>query len=241
MASIRDKVVIVTGASSGIGRATALAFAHKGAKVAVTARREDELREVASIIESDGGQALVYPGDISNEVLVNDMVAEVANIFGGMDILINNAGHGIEGSITGVPTEQIQRIFAVNVFGYFYCARAVIPHMVRQGHGHIFNVSSMIVRFPIPFASYYTATKEAIVGWSRSMRTELAGLGIHVSEVYPGMTATEFSPVSRNYLPNAARRIFGRGGQSPEAVTQAIIRATENPTNEVFPFQQGVS
>ncbi len=236
--NLRDKTVIVTGASAGIGRATARLFAEKGSYVVMTARREDRLAETKREIEAKGGQAEIWPGDIADEQRVNDMVTSIADRRGQIDILINNAGYGVESSIVSIPTHSIKRLFDVNLFGYFYAARAVIPYMTKQKSGHIMNVSSMIIQVAVPFMSYYTATKAAIAAWSRCMRAELEPLGINVSEVYPGNTATEFYEASTDYTATGSMRRYGHGGLPPEAVARAIVRAAEKPVPEVYPFEE---
>lgn len=236
---LRDKTVIVTGASAGIGRATSELFAEKGAYVVMTARREDRLNEIRQRIELKGGRAEVWAGDITDEQRISDMVASVADKRGQLDILINNAGYGLESSIVSIPTHSIKRLFDVNLFGYFYAARAVIPYMVKQKSGHIMNVSSMIVQAAVPFMSYYTATKAAIAAWSRCMRAELEPLGIKVSEVYPGNTATEFYETAPDFTTTGSMRRYGHGGLPPEAVARAIVHAAEQPVPEVYPFKEG--
>lgn len=240
MVEVRDKVVIVTGASSGIGRESAILFAKKGAVVVVTARREDQLRELAGEIESAGGRVMVHPGDITDESLCNDLVDRVVKTYGQVDVLLNNAGYGARSSITSIPTAEIIRMFQVNVFGYFYMARAVIPHMVHQGSGHILNVSSMIVEYPGPHSAYYTSTKAAIVGWSRSMRVELEPLGVKVTEVYPGFTATDFFVAEKDYTgrPSGQGGMSVPGTQSPAKVAQSIVHAVEHPVADVYPFSR---
>lgn len=190
---VKDKIVIVTGASAGIGRATAVAFAAQGAHVVVAARREDRLQDLAAEIAHYPGRCLVVPGDISQQAYCARLIAETIDQFGRLDVLVNNAGLGHHSALANIPGQDIKTIFDVNVLGMMFATQAVIPHMRRQGSGQIINVSSIVSMRPLTMSGAYCASKSAVNFLSRSLRMELHRQKIIITLIYPGLTATEFA------------------------------------------------
>lgn len=185
-------VAIVTGASSGIGMETAVAFASKGYTVVLAARRGDRLEDVAKQCRTLGVQARPMVTDVSDERQVRKLVETTVGDFGRIDVMVNNAGHGVFAAVHETPTEEMRRIFDVNFFGVFYGCKAVVPEMLRQGSGHIFNVSSIIGKRGTPMHGAYCATKFAVAGLTESLRVELMPAGVYVTLVCPTTTETEF-------------------------------------------------
>lgn len=185
-------VAIVTGASSGIGMETALALARRGFAVVLAARRAERLAEVARRCQAAGGAAVAAATDVASQRQVEDLVAGAVDRFGRVDVMVNNAGHGVFARVHETTDAQMRRIFDVNFFGVFYGCKAVAPVMIRQRAGHIFNVSSVIGKRGSPFHGAYCATKFAVCGLTDSLRVELAGYGVRVTCVCPATTATEF-------------------------------------------------
>ena len=190
-------VAIVTGASSGIGRETALALARKGYAVVVAARRADRLAEVASACDAAGGVGRAVPTNVADRRQVEAMVSAAVSEFGRVDVMVNNAGYGQFARVQELDEADLRAIFEVNFFGLFYGCQAVAPIMIGQGSGHIFNVSSIIGRRGTPFHGAYCATKFAICGLSDSMRVEMRPHGVRVTTVLPALTETEFFQQSR--------------------------------------------
>jgi NADP-dependent 3-hydroxy acid dehydrogenase YdfG len=189
--SLDGKVAAITGASSGIGEATALAFAREGAAVALGARREDRIGELAKRIGSDGGRAAAIPVDVADESQAHAFVQGANEQLGGLDILVNNAGVMLLGPIEGAPTDQWRQMVEVNVLGLLYCTQVAIPLMRESGGGHIVNISSVAGRFANPGSAVYNATKWGVVGFSEALRKEVAGQSIRVTCVEPGFVRTE--------------------------------------------------
>ena len=185
-------VAVVTGASSGIGAETALAFARRGYAVVLAARRADRLEEVARRCRACGGQATAVPTDVAGEREVDALVAAAAAEHGRVDVMVNNAGQGLIARVHETSDRQMRRIFDVNFFGVFYGCKAVVPVMIRQRSGHIFNLSSVIGKRGTPFHGAYCATKFAICGLTDSMRVELAAYNVRATCVCPATTRTEF-------------------------------------------------
>lgn len=235
MRELRGQVAIITGASSGIGRATALAFAREGVQLVLAARREDRLREVAAAVEAMGVGSLVVPTDVAVERNVGIMVEEAIARFGRVDILVNNAGYGLFASVEDTTREDLWRIMQVNFMGAFYATRAVLPIMQRQRRGHIINVSSVVGRRGLPFSGAYCATKAAMVAFSESLRMELTGTGISVSVVCPAGTATEFFDVAQTKLGRRGRPIGPV--QSAERVAQAVVQIARRPRPEIMTYK----
>ncbi|WP_440988525.1 oxidoreductase [Haloarchaeobius baliensis] len=189
------EVAIVTGASSGIGAATAEALAADGTTVVLAARREDELAALAERIESAGGEARVVPTDVTDEEDVLTLVETVTEEFGRIDALVNGAGFGLYGSVEETPIEDARYQFEVNLFGLARLTQLVVPVMREQGDGTIVNISSMGGKVWTPMGAWYHATKHALEGWSDCLRYELAQFGIDVVVVEPGAISTEWGDI----------------------------------------------
>jgi uncharacterized protein len=233
--NLENSVAIITGASSGIGHETAIQFAQKKVKVALAARREYKLEEVARSINRFSGEALVIPTDVSDQTQVECMVVKTLERFGRIDILVNNAGFGQLASIEETSPDDMREIMGVNLMGTFYATKAVLPQMRKQGNGHIINISSVAGKRGFPFLGAYCATKFAMSAISEAMRIELTGTGIYVSLVYPVTTTTEFFHVIKS---RAGRRFEAPKmfTQSAHQVADAILKCAENPRPEVLPF-----
>ena len=214
---LRDQVAIVTGASSGIGRATALALAKEGARVALAARRESSLRELADDIERMGRKAIVLPTDVTQRRQVESMTQAVLSQWGRLDILIANAGEYIQGPIVDLDPSELQRSLDINYFGGVYCIKAVLPAMLAQKSGHILTVTSMDGKIGLPPDAPYVSAKFALTGFCEVLRQEVSDHGIAVTNVLPGRVDTvmiehlRFSWVSPKI--------------SPESVARSIIEA----------------
>jgi NAD(P)-dependent dehydrogenase (short-subunit alcohol dehydrogenase family) len=186
----RDKVVLVTGASSGIGRATALAFGESGARVALVARRRAELEAVVGEVEAAGGAALAIPTDVTDAAAVRAAFDAAAARFGGLDVVVNNAGILIPSSFEALRDEDLDAMLRVNLFGALHVMQAALPHLRVRGSGSIVNVASLAGRRGIPPLAGYCASKFALVGLTEALRTEIHDEPIHVALVLPGVVDT---------------------------------------------------
>lgn len=186
-----DKIVAITGASSGIGRATALAFAREGAIPILVSRSKEKLEKVADEIRRFRPDVRVIPTDVSSQEQVDGMVEKVLAEFGRVDILVNNAGMAHVGPIGQESfVEGTKEMMAVEFYGTVYCTKAVLPIMQRQGAGHIVNMSSVVGRKAFPHFAGYSATMHAIAAFSDALRQELHGSGIYVSTIHPALAQT---------------------------------------------------
>ena len=228
-------VAAITGASSGIGRATALRLARDGASVAICARRTDRLERVADEIRQAGGRPLAIAADVTRPADMQAFVDATLREFGRLDVMMCNAGYGLYGEIDGVTSDQMHAVMDVNYFGTYHAARAALPLFRTQGRGHIIIVSSIVGQRGVPFMGPYSATKFAQVGLAECLRAELQGTGLHVSVVYPISTETEFFNVMTRNSGFATRAHGPR--QSPERVADAIARAIRRPVPEVYPHR----
>jgi short-subunit dehydrogenase len=226
-------VVIVTGASSGIGAATAVACGQEKMRVVLAARRRDRLDRVADEVRAAGGEARVVPTDVRDESAVHALVEGTVAAWDRLDILVNNAGAGVLAPIGDTTAADFEDQLHVNFLSAVYGVLAALPHMRRAGAGHIVNVASVVGKRASPFRSAYVAAKFALVGLSEALRMELAGQGIDVTCVCPIGTATEFHTAEVNRL-----GVSGRGGpvQTPAHVARAIVRALRRPRPEVHPY-----
>jgi uncharacterized protein len=201
---LRGAVVVVTGASSGIGWETALAFARSGATVVGAARRKERLEQLAGAIEQAGGKALSVECDVSELDQVESLRRSVDEAFGRCDVLVNNAGVPGGGPFTKLSVEQIERVVRINYLGVLYCTKAFLPGMLESRKGHIVNVASLAGRYAVPGSSVYSSTKHAVVAFSEALYYELASEGVLVTTVNPSFVRTEgFSSGDIEKLPKA--------------------------------------
>ena len=221
-----SKVAIVTGASGGIGRATAVALAGRGFAVVLAARNVPRLEETAELCRQAGRQAgdraVVVPTDVAVESQVQALVAGAVDRFGRLDVMVNNAGYGLFAPVQEITDRQMRDIFDVNYYGVFYGCKAAAPVMIRQQSGHIFNVSSVIGKRGAPLHGAYCATKFAVCGLTESLRVELAPRGVRVTCVCPALTETDF--FSRSLVARRAESTFNRYARKmpPAAVGRKI-------------------
>src|SRR5215213_4710584 len=188
---IQDKVVAITGASSGIGEATALACAKAGAKVALAARRADRIEALAARIREDGGQAVAIETDVADEAGARAFVEGARSQLGGLHGLVNNAGVMLLGAVEGAETAQWRQMLDVNCLGLLYCTHAAIPIMREEGAGHIVNVSSVAGRVASLGSAVYNMTKWGVVGFSEGLRQEVLHANVRVTIIEPGFVETE--------------------------------------------------
>jgi short-subunit dehydrogenase len=188
--NLRGAVVVVTGASSGIGEATARALARRGSTVVVAARRFERLQELTARIDDEGGVAVPVRCDVARASDLEALARTVDDRLGRCDALVNNAGVPGGGRFEDASVEQIERVVRVNLLGVMLATRAFVPLMRRRGRGHIVNVASLAGRFAVPGASVYAATKYGVVGFTESL-IELRGAGITVTAILPGFVPTE--------------------------------------------------
>ena len=230
-------VVAITGASAGIGRATAVRVAKDGASVAICARRGDRLRDAAAEIVKAGGRALPVVADVSSAEDMDHFVSAATGQFGRLDVMICNAGFGIAGLIDEITPRQMRSLVDVNFMGTYYATRAALPIFRRQASGHLIVVSSIVGKRGVPFMAAYSATKFAQVGMAECLRAELSGSNIHVSVVFPVSTESEFFDVMSRETGAAVERSFGPR-QDADEVAGAIARAIARPAAEVYPHRK---
>jgi NADP-dependent 3-hydroxy acid dehydrogenase YdfG len=245
MADPRNQVVVVTGASSGIGEAAALAFGRAGAKVVLAARRRDRLEAAAKAIEALGGgaEALPVAADLSRLEDIQALIAAAQARFGRVDVLFNNAGFGRLDWLERLdPVEDIEAQLAVNVLGVIQTTRQVLPLMIKQRGGHILNMASVAGLVGTPTYSVYAAGKFAVRGFSEALRREVAPWGIKVSVIYPGGVATEFGSHARiNRKTKATTPAWMR--LTAEQVGEAVVGLVRRPRAELvtpWPFRLSV-
>jgi short-subunit dehydrogenase len=216
---LKGAVAVVTGASSGIGEATATALAQRGAKVVLAARRKERLDDLADRITRAGGTALAIHCDVTDREQLASLPAVVKEAFGPCDVLVNNAGVPGGGEFAKLTYTQIEAIIDVNVLGVMYGTRAFLPGMLKRGHGHIVNIASLAGRFATPGASVYGASKHAVVAFSESLFYEVEAQGVLVTAVNPGFVVTESFP-----LEGMDRRLI----LTMERVAGAVVRVVRD-------------
>ena len=230
MHDLSTRSVLVTGASSGIGEATAHAFAREGASVALAARREERLREIAAALETDHGvTTAVVPTDVREEAQVTTMVDEAVDAFGGLDVVVNNAGLGRGSDVESLATEQYRQMMETNTDGVFFTTRAALPHL-RETQGNLVFVGSFAGKFPRRFNPVYAATKWWLRGFAHSVAGEVGDAGVGVTVVNPSEVRTEFG--SEDGDPFEER--FEAGDVTePDEVADAIVFAARQDRSTV--------
>lgn len=198
MGALDGKVAAITGASSGIGEATALALVGEGASVSLAARRKDRIDDLAKRISDDGGTAIAIETDVTDEAQANAFVERTNEELGGLDILVNNAGVMLLGPVAGADTEQWRRMVDVNLLGLLYCTHAALPIMGAAGTGHVVNVSSVAGRSANMGSGVYNLTKFGVVGFSEALRQECAYANVRVTAIEPGWVDTELQGHNEN-------------------------------------------
>ncbi len=233
--SLDGKVAIVTGASSGIGRASALAFAREGATTVLASRSTEKLERVAEEIRGFNPQVLVVPTDVSVGEQIQHLVDRTVEEFGRVDILFNNAGNAYVGPFDqGQFVDDLNNMLAVSFYGALYGTQAVLPIMKRQATGHIINMSSVVGRKAFPHFGGYSITMHAISAFTDALRQELRGTGIAVTSVHPALTQTAMlDEVNPADMPPPFRAMTPR---TPEFVAAGIVKAvSKQPPRAVMP------
>jgi NADP-dependent 3-hydroxy acid dehydrogenase YdfG len=229
---LSGKVVAITGASSGIGEATALACAGAGAAVALAARRTERIEALAERIAAEGGAALAITTDVADEEQASEFIARTETELGRLDVLVNNAGVMLLGPVQNAPTEEWRRMISANVFGVLYCTHAALPLMLEQGSGHIVTVSSVAGRVVRAGSAVYNLTKWGVGAFSEALRQEVAREGIRVTLVEPGAVATELASHNRPEIrEQMAKRFEGVTRLVPEDIADAIVFTISRPAN----------
>lgn len=228
---LEGKVAIITGASSGIGEATARALSKAGAKVAIGARRTDRLEQIKSQIEKDGGEAFMQKLDVTKKVDCDSFVDAVIQKWGTVDILVNNAGLMPLSFFKNLKVSEWDQMVDVNIKGVLYCTGAVIPHLVAKKSGHIVNLSSVAGRIVFPAGSVYCATKHAVAAFSEGLRQEFSiRYNIRVTSIEPGVVATELNDTItdeslKGFVESAKKMV----ALQAEDIANAILFAVESP------------
>lgn len=229
---LKDSVVVVTGASSGIGRATALLLAKKGAYVVAAARRRQALQSLVQECEELGTPALAVPTDVTDEEAVQFLADQALERFGHIDAWINNAGVSLFARFEEAPSDAFRQVLETNLFGYIHGARSAIRCFRQQGYGTLINVSSMLARGGSPYVSAYVTSKYGVNGLSLSLRQELQDTDINVCVVMPASIDTPLFQQAANYTGRAVKPM--EPIYNPEKVSKAIVKLMRRPTDLVY-------
>ncbi|MDQ3928575.1 MAG: SDR family oxidoreductase [Chloroflexota bacterium] len=235
---LSEQAVVITGASSGIGRETALRLARRGAKVVVSARSDEALDELVEQIRSEGGEATSIPADVSIYHDVEALASGTVERYGRIDTWVNNAGVLIVGEFENTDLDEARRLFDINFWGELHGCKAVLPIMKAQGGGTIVNVTSVTARRPLPLMSVYSASKAALNGLSEGIRTELDGTGVELCIVMPATIDTplfEHARSKEGVAPRPVPPIY-----PPSEVARAIERVAEKPQRQIFAGPAGM-
>ena len=229
---ISGTTAVITGATSGIGRETALQFARDGASVVVAGRRKERLQQLVSEIESTGSQALGVVTDVAEQAQVDHLIESTVDRFDRIDTLVNNAGVAFAGRFDRMTLEDFRRVMDVNFWGAVYASKAVVPRMREQrGGGAIINVSSIFGKRGVPFQTAYCASKFALAGFSEALRAEVMSDGIDVSTIFPGAVETEIFESAANHtgmeLPSFVPKFPAK------ALARIIVQTARFPQPEV--------
>jgi short-subunit dehydrogenase len=239
MMSLSDyPIVVITGASSGVGKETAFLLAGSGAMTVLLARNQGKLKSVAAAIEQKGGRAVTFTADISDAEQVASVFGKIIARFGKIDILVNCAGFGVFERVDEMDLETIRKMFGVNVVGLIACTKAVLPQMIRQHSGQIVNIASIAGKIATMHSAVYSATKHAVIGFSNGLRLDLKNTGVSVTVVNPGPIRTPFFKTADpdgHYTASV-----GRFMMDPSFVAAKVIRAIRIKKREInLPWYMG--
>ena len=226
----KNKTVLITGASSGIGKQTAIEFAKLGANIILVARRKEKLDELASQLEKFNITTFVCKCDVSDKTQVKEMSKTVLEKFDSIDVLVNNAGFAIYGSVKDLSIDEIESQMETNYFGMMYCIKNFLPSMLDKKSGHIVNVASVAASFGLPGIASYCASKFAMLGFSEGLKHELNGTGVGVTVVSPIMVRTDFfDHPSFEKMPK-----YSPTSLSSKTVAKVILKAANSPRLEII-------
>jgi NADP-dependent 3-hydroxy acid dehydrogenase YdfG len=247
--SLDGRRVLITGGSSGIGEATALAMAAEGAAIAVGARRKERLDELAGRIEGDGGTAVAIEADVTDEDQAKALVEGAAEALGGLDCIVNNAGVMLLGPLQGADPDEWRTMIEVNCLGLLYCTHYALPLMRDGGGGDVVNVSSVAGRTANLGSGVYNMTKWGVVGYSEALRQEALHIGVRVTLIEPGFVETELQSHNTNPIVveqlDKMRESLGDQALQASDIANAIVYATSQPkhvsVNEILVRPTGQS
>lgn len=226
---LQEKVVLITGASSGIGRSLAYSFARRGARVILVARRADRLEAVRREIEPYTSDVLVIPADVTDDEQLQAVVRQAVDTFGRIDVLVNDAGMSQAGPLQDLDPQRIERLLRLNLWTVIRLTQLVLPIMLQQSSGYIMNIGSGGGRIAVPLFAPYVATKYGVSGFTDALRREIAGTGIHLTLVLPGFTNTDMlNPEMLTLLERYGYRV-----EHPDAVAERAIVGLIRGENEV--------
>ena len=226
----KNKVVLITGASSGIGKQTAVEFAKLGSNIILVARRKDKLEQVENELKQFNVTTLICPCDVSKKDQVEKMSKIVLEKFNSIDILVNNAGFAIYGSVYDLSVNDIESQMETNYFGMVYCTKNFLPLMLEKKSGHIVNVASVAASFGLPGIASYCASKFAMLGFSEGLKHELNGTGVGITVVSPIMVKTDFfDHPSFEKMPK-----YSPTSLSAKTVAKAIVKASSSSRLEII-------
>ena len=231
--NLEEQVMVITGATSGIGLTTARMAAENGARLMLIARNEQALRELTDEINSSGGRAIFHAADVADENALREAARKTVQEFGGIDTWVNNAGASVYGRLMDISTDDLRRVFETNLWGVVYGSRIAVDHL-RENGGALINVGSEVSDAPVPLQGIYSASKHAVKGFTDALRIEVEadGLPISVSLVKPTAIHTPFTVNAKNYLPYEPQ--LPSPVYAPDLVAEAILYCAENPTRDFF-------
>ncbi len=237
---LKDKVVIVTGASSGIGKAIAIEYARNGAKVVLAARNTGKLLRLKLDIEKEGGNAVFVETDVSKEADCKNLIEQTVNKFGKIDILVNNAGISMRASFSKLKLEVIEKVMNINFWGTVYCSKYAMPYLLEQ-KGSIIGISSISGLTPLPGRTGYVASKYAMDGFLNTLRIEYMKKGLHVLTVHPGFTSSNIRNTALNEKGQSQKETPRNEGKMmpAEKVAKIVVRATIKRKRNLVLTMQG--
>ncbi len=229
MTLLKDKVVLLTGASRGIGPIIAEALANRGATIALAARSRSGLQDVAARLNQGGAKTSIIPVDLGQAFQREELIHTVLKKFGTIDVLVNNAGLETEGSYTDIPWPAIRETIEVNLIAPMALTRIVLPEMLRKKSGHIVNMASIAAKSGAPYAATYSGTKAGLAEWTRALRLELAGTGVQLSTIFPGYVRE-----AGMFAKFGLKAPWIIGSCAPFEVAKAVVHAIETGRPETI-------